>query len=514
MKRIKTNIDDTIVLVTAPRKHRVVVQNIEGRSFSRGDDEVFFSIDFDPPLQPKEAKKSKIQITHQSKTRQCIDGVHIRVAASGGKATKRTLGKRKYSVYETHALEVDKKKQVKRVYIKAEDNQLRYKSNDIVLQPSVDMGHVFLSNLFGKRYTGLEFFPPDVTVMGELGSIQPSEVPQKTPLWFKLRGEVSGSKAYTLLGFYVPEPGSKEAVGWSIDGKKEFNRWSKLNMRFGTLHEDHMIIAYLLAPGHEDRRFFEVGWCQAPQDQGYPPTWGASPDGLLENPHMTWEDLPTDISKYYKKADWNVTRGVAEFKASRSNCKMQPYYYPQLYMEMISTRTLWADLVRYSETREMNPDGSWCVVRTCRVFRVYRHKPTEDLIVSLLKQSLANKKNLIDLVQTEPYMNIRSYFYKLAQSAEETCCRQLDVSDSSVIGKQICAYEEYKKNAVAGYLNEPDAPDEDDAVEQVWDEIEKNNMDMYRLYEQHKVEEFCKLYSNQVHMYTQLMDNMWDGNSE
>ena len=377
----------------------------------------------------------------------------------------------------------------------------------------MDIGHVFLSDLFGDRYVGLEFFPPDITVMSEFGSdskgIRPEKVPQKTPLWFKLRGQVSGSKAYTLLGFYVPEPGSKEAQGWSIDGPKEFNRWSKLNMRFGTLHEDYMIIAYLLAPGHELRRFFEVGWCQAPVEKGYSPNWGASPDGLLENPDMRWELIPEDIRKYYKKGDWNITRGVAEFKASRSNCKMQPYYYPQLYMEMIATDTLWADLVRYSETREMEPNGSWHMVRTCRIFRVYRHKPTEELIVSLLKQSLANKTNLIELVQTQPYQDIRSYFVQLAESAEY---REIDVSNNSVAGQAILAYEKHKRNAIGGYLNESPGEQEEEGAEdeqqRLWEHIEKNNMDMFRLYENHDALGFAKLYSNQVQSYSQLMDNL------
>lgn len=95
MKRIKAQIDETVVLVTVPRKQRVTVQNIQGRSFSKGDDEVFFSIDFDPPLKPSEAKKAKLQITHQSKSRLCVDGVHIRVYANG-KTVERNIGKRTY----------------------------------------------------------------------------------------------------------------------------------------------------------------------------------------------------------------------------------------------------------------------------------------------------------------------------------------------------------------------------------------------------------------------------------
>ena len=277
-------------------------------------------------------------------------------------------------------------------------------------------------------------------------------------------------------------------------------------MRFGTIHEDYTIIAYLMAEGHANRTFEEVGWCNAPRN-AYPPTWGASPDGIIRNPEMKWSYIPVDIRKYYAESDWDVTKGVAEFKCSTANCDMLAYYYPQLYMEMIATKTLWADLVRYSETRETDTDGTWNLVRTCRVFRVYRHKPTEDLIVSLIKDSLANKKDLINWVQTEPYKDIRSYFSRLAQNAKYI---ELDIGKDSNIATVIENYEAHKRQVIRGYLGEPDQDDEEEATGQIWDEIDKNNMDMFRYFEEHNVQKFSQLYANQVHMYTQLMDSMWE----
>ena len=51
MKRTRDVLNDTTVLVTVPRKNNkkaqnVKVVNIEGRSFTKGDDDIFYKIQF------------------------------------------------------------------------------------------------------------------------------------------------------------------------------------------------------------------------------------------------------------------------------------------------------------------------------------------------------------------------------------------------------------------------------------------------------------------------------------
>ena len=47
---------------------------------------------------------------------------------------------------------------------------------------------------------------------------------------------------------------------------------------------------------------------------------------------------------------------------------------------------------------------------------MWRHKPTEDTLVSLIKHAYQNRNNLQDVVQEEPYVKMRAYFKKFASS--------------------------------------------------------------------------------------------------
>lgn len=179
MKRQRIELDGTVLLATIPRKKRIQAQNIEGRSFSNGDGDIFFSIEFTPPLSREEAHSTKLQFEYHAGT--CKDGIHLRVAPKDEKEN-RMLGKRQFEVYETHANELDNRKKVKRVYLKASNNQLNGKDRTVILHPEVDMTR-FIQSLVGDRFKGLDYYPPDPDLLRDLPSIRSEQVPQRTPLW-------------------------------------------------------------------------------------------------------------------------------------------------------------------------------------------------------------------------------------------------------------------------------------------------------------------------------------------
>ena len=408
---------------------------------------MFYCIDFDPPLLPKEAYASKLQFEH--KAAPCKDGIHLRVSPNE-EPEPRMLGKRRFQVYETHATEIDVKKRVKRVYLKASNNQLNGKSDTVILQPEVDMVK-FIQSVVGDRFKGLKYYPPDLDLLRDLSGIKSEEVPQRTPMWFKLRGKVSGSKAYSLLGYWLPSPTTQVGLKWSWTAPAVFSQWQKANMRYGTLYENHVALAYLLAPHNRHKSFQEVGWVVAPKP--YPPGWGASPDGLIHDPKMTWDQLPNDLLQQYSKADrkkFDITRGAAEFKTSKYNCKFEAYYLPQVYMEMISLDVVWCDLVKYNISTK-NIDGVWTQVRTCKQFRIYRNKNTESWIKELLHSSLKHTHDLLRHVMTDPYQAIRDYLQEVAEDREYT---SILIEEDGPIDTAIKDYETYRLKKVRGYLDD------------------------------------------------------------
>lgn len=507
MKRLRSKNNDNVILVTVPRKQACVdIRNIENRSFLTGDDDIFYSIDFKPPLSPKDAQKTKIQVTCQSKKRPCVGSINISLN-NNNKKQKQSIGNYKYHVYETHALELDPKNQknISRLYFKIENNQLRANDETIVLEPSIDMGHTFLSNLFGKRYIGLPYYPPEPNLIEKLGiPVASEDVSQRSPAWYKSRGTLSGSKAYQLLGFFLPSPQSVDA-NWSFDAPKEFSKWSKANMRFGTLREDHMVIAYLL--WNKNALFKEVGWCNAPRPR-YPPTWGASPDGVIIDKTMSWNTVPESIRKYYtpQKQELDITRGAAEFKASKNNCKMQAYYYPQVYMEMIALETIWTDLVRYCEKVELNAQGKWVKKRVFRIYRIYRHKKTEQWLITLLKRALKNKKNILELVQTQEYVDIRNYFTKLAERAEYT---EIPLEKYPEIEETLQQYEKHKKQVISDSIQQKEKEEEEEEnYQDTWAQIEENHMDLFRYFETHNQKKFASTFADQMKLYADILKQL------
>ena len=265
---------------------------------------------------------------------------------------------RVYHAYETHVLALDEHETtLLAVFVLNEPNEAHW-----------------MVSRYGQRFMPLSWFPPDVdpTLYGL--KVDARRIPQRTPLWFKMRGQVTGTKAYTLMGYWVPS-----TTGWTLDEPKTFSPQAQEAMQLGTDSEYIVECAYMSErPGCT---LSAVGWCDAPVPL-YPRGWGASPDALIRDSNMSWNAVPPDIQKYYAEPQ-DVAQGVLEIKTSRKSLAMEPYFLPQVYMEMIATGTIWCDLVRYKPAAGGKGGG------TARIYRIYRHRPTEELITGLIKIALA-----------------------------------------------------------------------------------------------------------------------------
>lgn len=312
---------------------------------------------------------------------------------------------RTFDVYESHQLIRDRETQTVLGLFISLVNTNHTGSTDIVIRPNVSMDGIVRRIMGHDRYKSTQFFPYDIDPSAFNLRIDPRTIPQRTPLWFKLRGSVSGSKAYTLLGYFVP---SKEKdPNWTLDGDRAFSESQRSNMRFGSQSEDIPSLLYMATFMHTCLQM--MGWCPAPS--WLPSSWGASPDGLIIDKNMSSDDIAPE----YRSLD--PTRGALEIKSSKTSLKMDPYYIPQIYMEMISLECAWGDLVRYRRSASCDPNThEWKYEHTVRVFRIYRDQRTEERLISLWKYASEHKDRLQSVVEEPAFVEIRAFLGDLAKS--------------------------------------------------------------------------------------------------
>lgn len=444
LKKTRHNVGDVIIELTAPKRmskkrnrkdmdiHKrnksFKAINYGGATLSSDKDESYvdYIIEFDPPMLYDDAFDSSIVIKYAG-PKNCVGDICLNLIPDAPMSTSilksRVL---EYVVFPTHQLQVTnatdvkdgKTNQVKitKLYLRAENN-LTFSggTTEILMEPSVDLGALILKPTFGARYIPLDFFPPDINPADYELEIDPRYIPQRCPLWFKMRADVSGSKSYKFVGFFIPPKTSKEGQNWSFNNPEPMTPFQKARMCMGVLSEDPMTAAYLTR--YPNRIFSEIGACSVPHNLGYPLNWGASPDGLVCDPDMTLSKIPQKYRKHLGlyPGRFDVTKGVVEFKASAKKLSLEAYFLPQLYMEMIATNTCWADLVRYKRTSTRDDTtGKWVYTHQFRVYRVYRHKPTEDMLVKCLRYASTNKHILQDVVQQKQFKDLRSFFKEVS----------------------------------------------------------------------------------------------------
>jgi len=293
-----------------------------------------------------------------------------------------------YYVFETHTIRFQEK-YVCDIIIELDDEY----------RPKIDM-NLFWVRQF-NRYKHLSFFPPDLDLKKLNLNINLREISPRCSLAIKSKSSISGTKAYTLVGFFVPS--KIEDPDWKYDVPKIFTKAEKDRMQNGVDLEDVAIYFYLMSFGNT--QYSQIGWCKAPQ---LPHGSGALPDGLIYDPDA---EVSEEILNWYPTL--NRKQGVMEVKCSEKYLFMEAYYYPQIYMEMISAGTMWCDLVRFQKTVE-NVKNRWITRYRTRIYRIYRHKEIEKVLVTLLKYAYSHREKLQDIIMEQQFVDFRNFLTELA----------------------------------------------------------------------------------------------------
>ena len=324
---------------------------------------------FDPPLEKIYAGSSTLSIMHLESKR-----TDTRLTILPHTDDKR-LTKERYFEFVTHVCKMDTETVglVQILYVTLENEQLRGDNPTPIWRPAFN-----LSLGFFERYQGLPFFPPD-TPLDE--AVDLSQIPQNSgyPITHKPAGGITSSRVPKLLGFYP--------------GPDNFNGWRSAAIRFGRISEAKAALTYL--NHHEDYIFKETGFISL-ENGGI--LDGAMCDGLITS--AAGDQFPV------------------EFKASRSNCNFEAAHLCQVVWQM-ATGFPYADLVRYCERQIKDPrTNTWCTSYECREIRLYRHPETETRIIQLCQQAHGSKQ-LDQLTQTEPYVQMRQQLENLAAQANK-----------------------------------------------------------------------------------------------
>ena len=335
-------------LINLPPRTNFVIQgySLPGTSLEEDEESMDFCIHFRPPLSRNAAAQVRVGVVYVGDKIQRSRSPYLCflpvLPEEGGEKYSLLPNYLDYELFETHQLRTygTKGQTIGSMYLTFENNMTRPDhAVGVFIELKVDMTLKMLPQLLPGEF--LMWFPPDVDPAEYGIKVDPRLIPQRTKLWFKMRG-ISGTKAYTLLGFWVGK-----------DSK--FGSQQRAIMRLGSLSEDYALLCYFSK--FDSCRFQEMGWCPAPARK-YPDGWGASPDGLFIDQQMKWSDVPEATKDFYRPEGFNIHRGVCEIKTSETNTSMSAYYIPQMYMEMIALESVWADLLRFHHHREFE-NGKW-----------------------------------------------------------------------------------------------------------------------------------------------------------
>lgn len=404
-------------------------------------DSVDLIVHFRPPLDPAQLTKVQMAIHYTGRQTPKRSLVWCRTLAPLEEGIPLSLvpDALEYRCWETYQLQLQPgTNQVLALYCSVVNTSTHSKP-ELALQIQVDMKRPFLQETLGTQGTFLAWFPPDVDPAHWGLRIDPRSIPQRTTLWFKLRGEVSGSRAYSLLGWYT--------------NSGPMTAFQKGAMRLGTLSEDYIVLSYCYAfPGRSVR---EMGWCPAPPSTPlgpwtFPMGWGASPDAAVVDPEMTWDLIPTELIPCYASAEvrshFDITRGGCEFKTSRTKLVVEPYFMAQVYMEMISLGVIWCDLVRYRPARTWDAaKGMWRYDDVANVYRIFRDPSLEARLVPLWKRAQANQHILERIIQEPEYVAIREELSALA--AKQKPYHVIQVAAHLELSQRLEAYREHQARA-------------------------------------------------------------------
>jgi hypothetical protein len=352
---------------------------------------------------------------------------------------------------ETYNARVTEKGEIMSLFFTIENNKTDAKDtqNELMLMLHIDCRTHILPECIPngrERFHALHWFPPDVDVLAA-PNVDPRSIPQRTRPWHLIRptADLSGSSSPKFLGYFVPS--RKEKPTWSIKNAAgagaitTFTIEEKCRMRLGTIMEESALIIYMHMNPHVI--FHEVGWCSAAVVNE--PKWGASPDGFLVRPNMTWDLISPDIRSHYEgNPKINIQHGVLEIKTSQYKTSMEPYYIPQMYLEMMVLGAVWGDLIRYRPMRSKSADGKWTIHDQACIYRVERHLPTEEMMITLWKYAYTNSDRLQDIVNESEFVQMRIFLKNVAEHLVPWCEFRAD-TDNSGVSAALTYYLEQKQ---------------------------------------------------------------------
>lgn len=333
-------------------------------------DSVDYVVHFRPPIEASRAKNVHVSVTYQGEMRLKTRELFGQFVWPTNQTSTRLIfkpGQLEYETFQTHQLRIEKT---------VNDEELvcslyfRLVNVTTVMVPQYDLhlcAEVELDD-------ALPWFPPDVDPQYWGIKIDTRLIPQRSHLWFKLRGAMTGSLAYKMLGYFQTMTSSPK---------------DKTKMRLGTYSETDACTLYLHYNPH--CKLQEVGWCNA--HAPYPTTWGASPDRLIDDD------------------------GILEIKTSSDKTSMEDYFYPQCYMEMIATERSFTHLMRY------RPND------VAFVYHVARDPVVEEMLIVLWKRALATREaDLPALFKSADFVKARDILSKMASDANWECTRILKMT--------------------------------------------------------------------------------------
>lgn len=459
----------------------------EGADFEDGisQDSLDFVMHFRPPLEPERLPTTVVAVRYQGAKyiSQAVLMSQTLAPLTNGVTLVLREQELEYRCYDTYTLHV-KQGRVYALHLTVENSMTSGPAEgayDLALRLHVDTRLHFLRQYLGERAHFLTWFPSDVDPALYGLKIDPRRIPQRTLLWFKLRGDMSGSKAYQFLGYFIDS------------GPMTFVQ--KGQMRLGTFSEDLGLLAY--CHRFPDRTYYEQGWCPAPAQ---PLGWGASPDGVVVDPQMTWEALPPAIAVQYEDhpAGIDITRGGVEFKTSRSKLSMEAYFLPQVYMCMIALGTVWWDVVRYRPSRMWDEErDAWRYDDTAHVYRIYRNRDLEQRLMKLWKHALPNQHVLAQVTKEEAYVQMRKDLQMEAQNTKPYAV--IHVAQEPALAQVMQAYADYKNETVM-----PNAPVPAQSTPGVdWDGLAARLQEMRTL--SRDTPRFAQLVGEQIQEYAALL---------
>jgi len=414
--------------------HVIKCESISGKSH--------YKFQFDKPL----CSDTYLTITHLPSKRQDIC---LNLTSEINEFVKTD----KFFVYETHSISID----MKCMYIGLENINLcghDDQENVHIYRPMFDLGVNFFDKTMYKR---LKYIAPD-----KIAGINASQISQNNPLWTKRAGATTSSSVQKYLGFFVPKPESS----WTLQTKSKFTGWMGVRVRFGSMKENDMILAYLNK--FPNRIFKQTGYTVHPNN---PKKWGASPDGIVIV---------------------DGKRRIIEFKASMTgDCKFKGYYIAQVLWEMECLGVELGDLVKYSEKKRNTNDIAKI---TCRVATLKQDTALQLEIEKLVEESkkISDSFEFKKLVHTEKYVNMRKRLDDIAEN--------LAYEDVGVPFNKVSNMYAYMKN-----IYQAEIP-EQMCGHPLLKNIEKRQMEIYHALNDGKRHKLTNLVFNQIKDYTLLME--------